>query len=79
MRAPDGEGRDRTPKRPTRGSIPVASPAIGGWLLPLHGWSATTPMPHWAVLLAAVPCLWLAIGGGVVVVERVLGALLESS
>jgi len=36
-------------------------------------------MPHWAVLLAAVPCLWLAIGGGVVVVERVLGALLESS
>ena len=78
MRAPDGEGRDRTPKRPTRGSIPMASPAITG-LLPLHGWSATTPMPHWVVLLAAVPCLWLAIGGGVVVVERVLGALLGSS
>ena len=57
----------------------MASPAIGGWLLPLHGWSATTPMPHWVVLLAAVPCLWLAIGGGVVVVERVLGALLGSS
>ncbi|WP_049899977.1 hypothetical protein [Halococcus agarilyticus] len=74
------DGRENGPfRRSIQGTIWVASLPIPGWLFPLHGWSTTTPVPHWVVLLVTVPCLWLAIGGGVVAVERVLGALFDSS
>lgn len=37
----------------------------------LHG-AATTPVPHWAVLLVAVPALWLLVWTGVAVLGRLL-------
>lgn len=43
--------------------------------LPLHG--ASTPVPHWAVLLVVVPSLWLVIGGGAIAVDRLLGHLVS--
>ena len=44
--------------------------------VPLHGWTASTPVPHWVVLIVAVLGLWLVIGGGVLVVDRLLSRLL---
>jgi hypothetical protein len=41
----------------------------------LHGASASVPVPHWVVLLVAVPALWLAISGTVVVVDRLLARI----
>jgi hypothetical protein len=38
---------------------------------------ATTPVPHWVVLLAGVIGLWVLIGGGVVVVDGLLARLSE--
>ena len=50
--------------------LPVISP------IPLHGWTASTPVPHWVALIVAVLGLWLVIGGGVLVVDRLLSRLL---
>jgi hypothetical protein len=44
-------------------------------LIPLHGGPAPSPVPHWAVLLAVVPGLWLVIGGGVLAINRLLRRL----
>lgn len=38
----------------------------------LHGVTPSTPVPHWAVLFAIVPTLWLLIGGTVLAVDRLL-------
>ena len=40
--------------------------------IPLHAVSSTasTPVPHWVVLLVAVPVLLMVIAGGVVVIDR---------
>ena len=37
-------------------------------LYPLH--QETTPVPHWLVLIVSVIGLWVAIGGGVLVIDR---------
>ena len=37
---------------------------------PAHGVASAQPVPHWLVLLVAVPTLWLSIGGAVVAVDR---------
>lgn len=34
-----------------------------------------SPVPHWLVLLAVVPVLWVVIGAGVVIVDRLLRAV----
>lgn len=39
---------------------------------PLHG-AASTPVPHWVVLLVAVPALWLVVAGCVLLADRLLG------
>lgn len=40
---------------------------------PLHGAAqAQPPVPHWAVLLAVVPALWVVIGGAVLVIDRLM-------
>ena len=42
---------------------------------PLHGGAAapaSTPIPHWSVLLVAVLGLWVAIAAGVLVCDRLL-------
>lgn len=50
------------------------------WLLgalsvaPLHGAAFSTPVPHWVVLMLAVPALWLVVGVLVFAVDRALGA-----
>ncbi|SFH06363.1 hypothetical protein SAMN04488063_0060 [Halopelagius inordinatus] len=44
-------------------------------LRPLHGTAAPGPVPHWVVLLVAVPALWLFIGGAVLAADRLLGRL----
>lgn len=44
-------------------------------LVVAHAGTRTTPVPHWAVLLGGVICLWIAIGGGVVVVDGLLARL----
>jgi hypothetical protein len=36
---------------------------------PLHGALSGQPVPHWVVLLVAVPALWLCIGGAVLVID----------
>jgi hypothetical protein len=41
----------------------------------LHGRPPVTPVPHWAVLLVVVPCLWALVGGGVLAVDRLLRRL----
>jgi hypothetical protein len=38
---------------------------------------ATTPVPHWVVLLVGVAGLWVVIGGGVVVMDRLLARFSE--
>ena len=38
----------------------------------LRGASTSIPVPHWVVLLVAVPALWLATGGAVIAVGRLL-------
>ena len=38
----------------------------------LHGVAPSTPVPHWVVLFAVVPALWLLIGGTVLAVDRLL-------
>lgn len=40
-----------------------------------HAGTHSTPVPHWVALLVGVVGLWVAIGGGVVVVERLLARL----
>jgi hypothetical protein len=45
---------------------------------PLHGGAVQTPVPHWAVLLAVVPALWLLIAAAVVAVDRLHRRLLRS-
>lgn len=35
----------------------------------LRGASTSIPVPHWVVLLVAVPALWLAIGAAIAVVR----------
>ncbi|ELZ31646.1 hypothetical protein C474_08232 [Halogeometricum pallidum JCM 14848] len=45
---------------------------------PLHGGAAapaSTPVPHWSVLLVAVIGLWVAIAAGVLACDRVLARL----
>ncbi|PSP71954.1 hypothetical protein BRC80_04340 [Halobacteriales archaeon QH_9_66_26] len=69
----------RNPRRTVRRTIPASLLSVSWWLLPLHGGAATSPVPGWVVLLVAVPCLWLAIGGGVVALERVLAGVFDSS
>ena len=39
--------------------------------VPLHG-VASAPVPHWVVLLVAVLGLWLVIGAGIRVADRLL-------
>ncbi|MDS0295193.1 hypothetical protein [Halogeometricum luteum] len=42
---------------------------------PLHGGAAapaSTPIPHWSVLLVAVLGLWVVIAAGVLVCDRLL-------
>lgn len=41
---------------------------------PLHAppQASPTPVPHWIVLLVAVPTLWLVIGGAVLIIDRSL-------
>ena len=41
-----------------------------------HGGSAPVGVPGWAVLLGSVLGLWIAIGGGVVVADRLLRRVL---
>ena len=47
--------------------------AVDVWLLlavtPVHGVPSAQPIPHWLVLLVAVPALWLCIAGAVLVVD----------
>ncbi|WP_135362909.1 hypothetical protein [Halosimplex halophilum] len=40
---------------------------------PLHGVGASPPVPHWVVLLAAVPTFWLLVAALVLAVDRLLG------
>ncbi len=42
---------------------------------PLHAGAPSIPIPHWVVLLAAVPALWLVIGAGVLAADRLLQRL----
>ncbi len=42
---------------------------------PVHGPPSAQPVPHWVVLLAVVPALWLCLGGAVVVVDRLLESI----
>ncbi|WP_372910917.1 hypothetical protein [Salinigranum sp.] len=53
---------------------PSVPPFVGLLLRPvlLHGTVPSTPVPHWVVLLVAVPSLWLLVGGTVLVVDRLL-------
>lgn len=53
---------------------PTLLPSVGAGLLvgPLHGAAPAVPVPHWVVLLAVVPTLWLVIGAAVVAVDRLL-------
>ena len=44
-------------------------------LVVAHAGAQTTPVPHWAVLLVGVVGLWVVIGGGVIVTERLLARL----
>ena len=37
-----------------------------------HAAARPTPVPHWAVLVVGVLGLWIAIAGGVAVLDRVL-------
>ncbi|NHN49390.1 hypothetical protein G9464_17605 [Halostella sp. JP-L12] len=46
----------------------TAEPSVVGQL---HT-TATTPAPHWVVLLAVVPLLWVVIGGAVFIADRLL-------
>lgn len=46
--------------------------AVLPWVVLLHGGSASLPVPPWAVLLVAVPSLWLLIAGGVTAADRLL-------
>jgi len=50
------------------GRVEVADARVGR----LRGASTSIPVPHWVVLLVAVPALWLAIGGAVIAVGRLL-------
>ncbi|WP_248905331.1 hypothetical protein [Halocatena marina] len=47
--------------------------------VPLHGRVSSPPVPHWVVLIIAVLGLWLIIGGGVLLVDRLLDRLLSTS
>jgi len=38
----------------------------------LHAGPQATPVPHWVVLLVAVPSLWVLVGGGVLLADRLL-------
>ncbi|WP_049998663.1 hypothetical protein [Halococcus sediminicola] len=40
-----------------------------------HAGAAATPVPHWAVLLVGVVGLWVVIGSGVVMIEKLLAWL----
>lgn len=42
---------------------------------PLHGATAPAPVPHWVVLLVAVPALWMFISGAVLAADRLLDRL----
>ena len=45
-------------------------------LLPqLYGEPVLSPIPHWMVLLAVVPSLWVAIGISAVAIDRLLSRL----
>lgn len=44
-------------------------------LIVAHAGAQPTPVPHWVVLLAGVIGLWVAIGSGVIVVDRFLAWL----
>lgn len=61
----------------------IHNPSVLVWLLlvsvPLHGRGSSLPLPHWVVLIAAVLGLWLVIGGGVLLVDRLLDRLLSTS
>ena len=41
-------------------------------LVPLHEGPVLSPVPHWIVLLAVVPGLWLLVGASVVAIDRLL-------
>lgn len=64
-------------------SPPIPGPGLEGQFLSvllvlLHGAGsagASPPVPHWVVLLAAVPALWLVIAGAVAAVDRLLSLL----
>ncbi|MGA9402453.1 hypothetical protein [Haladaptatus sp.] len=45
--------------------------------IPLHAVpsSPPTPVPHWAVLMVAVPLLWVVIAGGVLLVDTMFERL----
>ncbi len=59
----------------------LVTPLLAAWLGarlpvgPLHGAASSTPVPHWVVLLLAVPALWLAVAVLVVVADRALAAV----
>lgn len=54
-------------------ALPALVPALPDSLL--HGAASPVPVPHWVVLLVAVPLLWLLVGGVVLAIDRVLGRL----
>lgn len=66
-------GRTQSRYRP---SIVCLSPFLGLAPVVLHGAGQQPPqVPHWMVLLVAVPALWLVVGGAVVGIDRLLDRL----
>ncbi|MDS0258863.1 hypothetical protein NDI56_05590 [Haloarcula sp. S1CR25-12] len=41
----------------------------------IHSAPASPLVPHWAVLVVAVPLLWLVIGGVVIALDRLLWSI----
>ena len=56
----------------------VSAVWLGFDTTPLHGAPPGQPVPHWVVLLVAVPALWLCIGGAVLVVKRLFDRIENS-
>jgi hypothetical protein len=66
----DPPGVPSTPVSTLLAPSPVLlSAAVHPAVFPLHG-AVRTPVPHWVVLLGAVPALWLLVAAVVVAVDR---------
>ena len=46
-------------------------------LIVAHAGTQPTPVPHWLALLVGVVGLWIVIGGGVVVMDKILALFPE--